>query len=296
MQTSSKTLALKLTKTPSDGSGTFEALVAGWEIDHDGERFDRKAFDSVDPEKPYPLHYHHMPSAADPGATIGMVFAKVTDAGLRVIGQLDLKNPMGVAVYERMLLPASDPQALHEFSVGFEFDPAKTYKGDKGETVIPEAKLREVSVVYRGAQKTELISIKSGGRTMTGAEALVEIEAALNGKKPPAPDPPAPDPPAPEPPAPKKTRKLTTTGQIAVLKSRVDSFGGGLPRTLAPPASTVQGNALEMFASMKRDLIKTFPEMAKSVFGELTAEEQAAVRQKKLREKGEDLALYGVMR
>jgi HK97 family phage prohead protease len=291
MQTSSKTLALKLTKTPSDGSGTFEALVAGWDIDHDNERFDRKAFDSVDPEKPYPLHYQHMPKAADPGAIVGMVFAKVTDAGLRVVGQLNLKNPMGQAVYERMLLPSNDPQALHEFSVGFEFDPAKTYKGDKGETVIPEAKLREVSVVYRGAQKTELISIKSGGRTMTGAEALAEIEAALNGKKPPA-----PEPPAPKPPAPKKTRKLTTTGQIAVLKSRVDSFGGGLPRTLAPPASTVQGNALEMFASMKRDLIKTFPEMAKSVFGELTADELAAVRQKKLREKGEDLALYGVVR
>jgi phage head maturation protease len=252
MQTSSKTLALKLTKTPSNGSGTFEAVVAGWQIDHDNERFERDAFKSVDPERPYPLHYHHLPEAADPGATIGMLFAKPTDAGLRIVGQLDLKNPMAQAVYERMLLPANDPQALHEFSVGFEFDPAKTYKGDKGETVIPEAKLVEVSVVYRGAQKTELLSIKTG-RTMSGAEALAEIEAVLTGK--------------------------------------TDE-----PKTPAPPAPAIEGDALAMFAAMKKDLIATYPEMARTVFGELTDDERAAIRQKKLRQKGEDLALYGVMR
>ena len=43
MQTATKIASLKLVKTPSDGSGTFEAIVAGWEIDHDHERFERKA-------------------------------------------------------------------------------------------------------------------------------------------------------------------------------------------------------------------------------------------------------------
>lgn len=212
-----------------------------------------------------------------------MVFARSTDEGVRVVGQLDLRNHLAQAVYERMLLPSSDPQALKEFSVGFEFDASQTYKGEKGETVIPKAKLIEVSVVYRGAQKTELLSIKIASGTMSVAEARAGIDAALSGKTTPA----------PTPPAPKKTRKLTTTGQIAVLKSRVDSLGGGLPD--APPPS-IEGTALEMFADMKKDLIKAFPEMARTVFGELTKDEQAAIRQKKLREKGEDLARYGVMR
>ena len=151
---------IKLTKTPTDGSGAFEAIVAGWDIDADNERFARDAFDEEDGKTAIPLHYQHLPKAADPAATIGEVFATPTDLGVKVVGQLNLKNPMAVAVYERMLLDDDDPNALKEFSVGFVFDPKATFKGEKGETVIPKAKLIEVSVVYRGAQKTELLAIK----------------------------------------------------------------------------------------------------------------------------------------
>jgi HK97 family phage prohead protease len=315
------THAVRLTKTPTDGSGSFEAIVANWGIDRDNERFDRAAFDDLDGATPIPLRYQHVKDDADPGSKIGVVFAKATDAGLKVAGQLDLNNPMALAVYERMLLPASDKNALREFSVGFQYEPAKTYKGPQGERVIPKAKLVEVSVVYQGSQKTELLSIKDGSTPAAGAYtscanhvAQSAVEALRGGLF------------EDQQVLQQASRDLrllaggvVTRGADDILKairpivaklraagrtigadnlattiSEIESAYEGKARTtmtgtqaraMIESATAVEGNALVQFAEMKKALIRSFPAMARDVFGELTATERKALAARKARDK-----------
>ncbi|HYU07550.1 MAG TPA: HK97 family phage prohead protease [Thermoplasmata archaeon] len=325
MQTKLLTTYAKLTKTPTDGSGTFEAIVAGWDIDSDNDRFARDAFDGLDGSEPIPLRYQHVPDAADPASNIGVAFVTSTDAGLKAAGQLDLNNPMGMAVYERMLLPASDAKALREFSVGFAFEPAKTFKGDKGETVIPKAKLIEISIVYKGSQRTELLSIKNTGPRGTyeptaaaitnGANHLAQsaVEALRGGLF------------AEQQVLQQASRNLRLvlagTGDVqtiltavrpivAALRSAGRTIGadnlartldeldaaydgkaagktmtGTQARALIASATTVEGNALVQFAEMKKEVIRSYPGMAKSVFGELTTSEKKALAAQKARAK-----------
>lgn len=152
-----KVASATITKTPTDGSGTGKAIVAGWDIDSDNDRFDRKAFDSVKGD--VPLGYMHITN--DPGAEIGTGRTRPTPAGLLYSFRINLTNPLGMATYERMLLPADDPMSLKEFSVGFAYRKEDTTRGPQGENVIMHADLKEVSAVYRGAQRTELLSIKA---------------------------------------------------------------------------------------------------------------------------------------
>lgn len=166
MQT--KTVKAPITKAASNGSGKFEAIIHAFERDLDGERFE--SFVNV-PGR-FPLNYQHLnfvPGEAegtieDPGARIGTVRVThdKTANVLRLEGQLDLlSNPSAQGVYERMLMAPSQRLALNEFSVGFEVDRRKSWTETDGTVVLVDARLVEVSVVWRGAQRTELLAVKA---------------------------------------------------------------------------------------------------------------------------------------
>jgi hypothetical protein len=181
MTTKIKYRRVTLTKTPSDGRGTFQFVINSnpAEGDDDNERIARWA--NLPGE--FPLVYGHVAHPhedgevwGDPGAVIGKVIATSDPDGMTGSGQLDLDNPMAMAVYERMLLPYSDPLALKELSVGFAFREGTTYVDDNGVRVYSEATLLEVSVVFRGAQRTQLMDVKS--RTTRDDEIARMIAAA----------------------------------------------------------------------------------------------------------------------
>lgn len=165
--------SVKLTKTPTDGSGKFTGVIYPFEVDKDNERFG----EVVDLPDTFPARYQH--AMGDPEGDIGEV--KVTKVGksLELDGQLNLDNPLAVLVYERMLLAPDDPRAMHEFSVGFLYNPTATYKGEKGETVIPKVKIYEVSIVVAGAQRTQLLSIKAAKEEARNRYSLKEVESDI---------------------------------------------------------------------------------------------------------------------
>lgn len=167
MQVAMKHASAELTKTPTDGKGTFDFVVHAFEVDKDNERI--KSFTGLPAE--LFIGYQHTNNLTkgiqDPGAFIGKAKVKSDPVGLRGSGVLDLANPMGMAVYERMLLPADDPLALNELSIGFAFDASATSRGEKGELVIPEAHLAEISVVHTGSQRTQVMNLKAASLDMS---------------------------------------------------------------------------------------------------------------------------------
>jgi hypothetical protein len=138
---------LRLTKTPSDGSGTFEGTIDfnPPEGDYDGERIDNW----INLPTTVPLGYQH--AYGDIGAEIGSVKALDKDGRhMLVLGRLNIgHNPMADAIYERMLMPSSHPLAMRELSVGFTYSAEKSYKEPGG-----------VSVVHQGAQATSITNVK----------------------------------------------------------------------------------------------------------------------------------------
>src|SRR5262249_40158723 len=148
---------VEIKSAPTDGSGVFTGAIHPFEIDSDNERIEN--FTNL--PATLPLIFMHV--YGDPGAVIGEVYVQHDKAQshLNIRGQLDLENPMAVAVYERMLMPTTDDLALKRFSIGFAYESKKTFKGPDGETVIVDAELLETSVVHAGAQRTELVSIKA---------------------------------------------------------------------------------------------------------------------------------------
>jgi hypothetical protein len=157
MKTATKRLVV--TAKAPDSRGVFTGVIHfnPPEGDADGERVAN--FTNVPGE--VPLSYQHS-LAGDPGAVIGVgKTSLIDDEHMRVDGRLDLKSKMAQAVHERMLLGDDDELVLKELSVGFVYDPAKTTRDDNGVTVIHDAELLEISVVYRGAQPTSITSIKA---------------------------------------------------------------------------------------------------------------------------------------
>lgn len=147
-----------IAKAP-DSKGTFDGVVNynPAEGDSDGER----VANFVNASGTIPLSYQHA-IHGDPGAIIGSAkTADMTGGLLDVAGKLDLGSLMAQAVHERMLLPDSDPLALHELSVGFAYDPAKVTTDENGVKAIHDAQLVEISVVYRGAQETKVTNVKN---------------------------------------------------------------------------------------------------------------------------------------
>lgn len=163
------TYPIKDLKAP-DSRGVFEAWVAETypedapkeKADADGDIFMTAAFDEEDGKK-IPVFYQHDYS---PTSEVGEArLAPLTSRKvLPAFGQLFVGQgrPIAEAVYEMMLLPESDPQALHEFSVGYDFDPKDAYVREDGVRIIRKSKIFEISVVYKGAQRTELVSVKAG--------------------------------------------------------------------------------------------------------------------------------------
>jgi HK97 family phage prohead protease len=156
MNTATKHL-ITVTKAPN-AKGTFEGIIDANppEGDTDGERI--ASWTNLPGD--FILGYQH--AYGDPGSQIGSahVTPKADDRHLLVYGRLDLTSPMARAVHERMLLPSDDSMSLKELSVGFYYDRSAVTKDRNGVTVIENASLHEVSVVWQGAQRTVISGVK----------------------------------------------------------------------------------------------------------------------------------------
>jgi len=151
-----------VSRTPTDGRGTFDFEVHPFEVDLDNERI--KNFTNVGPGRgaSVPVDYQHTLEEIDPGGTIGI--AKVAQPGDSLTGtaKLDIEeNPMAMAVYERLLLPEGDPLRLSEVSIFYAFEPSKAFKGEKGEHVQVDCELLGLAVVHKGAQRTAIHNVKN---------------------------------------------------------------------------------------------------------------------------------------
>lgn len=161
------TFSSKEMKAP-DSRGQFTAFIAQtWpedtpksNADADGDIFVTGAFDTQTNET-IPVYYQHnyAPTSKVGEATL---LPQDSRSELPVRGHLFVEQgrPIADGVYESMLLPPDDPMALKEFSVGYEFDNKDVYKRNDGVRVIKSSRVFEVSVVYRGAQQTQLLSVK----------------------------------------------------------------------------------------------------------------------------------------
>jgi len=173
---STATKYVRTTAKAPTSRGTFEGLidVNPPEGDKDHERIE--SFRNL--PGTFPLGYQHAIDG-DPGAQVGTAHVLFQGDGrhLTVLGKLDLTLPMAQAVHERLLLPATDPMALSELSVGFSFDPMRTRKDANGVRVIVDAQLLELSIVYRGAQTTAITNVKNA---RTPDPELAAINAKLD--------------------------------------------------------------------------------------------------------------------
>jgi HK97 family phage prohead protease len=156
-----------ITKAPTDGSGTFQALVStfGGEPDTDGDVIAEGAFAETistayarrlerKGTNLWPVFWQHR--YGDPRNAIGGVTA-ATEApeGLLIEGKLDLSNPTAVDVYEGMLA-----DRIREWSIGYAVVRA-TKRGD-GVRVLHEVELLEVSAVVAGANRnTRTLAVKA---------------------------------------------------------------------------------------------------------------------------------------
>jgi len=155
----------RITKSPSDGSGRFVALVStfGLPPDDQGDVIDRWAYERYIADA---VARNRMPSVwwghgySDPQNAIGRITKMATtDEGLVVEGQLSLDNARALNVYEGMLRGA-----INEFSIGYivlaEHKESSPQYGTY--SVLTEVSLSEISVVYAGANRfTRLLDIKS---------------------------------------------------------------------------------------------------------------------------------------
>ncbi len=158
--TSIKYKSAAIKTTPTDGSGRFTALLAAYgpPADWQNEIFDFPAFKESILEwklrgvRP-PILFNH--SANEPTSKIGeFVSLQEIPSGLLVEGQLNLKNPLALEVYESML-----NGSLDSLSVGFEY--VSTYMTDDIRH-ISKALLIEGSVVTMPAEpRAQILAVKS---------------------------------------------------------------------------------------------------------------------------------------
>lgn len=160
--TSIKYATVKLTRTPTDGTGQFTAVVStfGGEPDADGDIIAPGSYDLTIAEwkaKGDLPTVWWMHGYDDPMNAIG----KLTDIrieGSRVVvdGQLDLSNPRAQTTYEGMLTGK-----LNEFSIGYAVRDGH-YDKALDANMITDLELLEVSIVFAGANRhTSLISVKT---------------------------------------------------------------------------------------------------------------------------------------
>jgi HK97 family phage prohead protease len=155
--------------------GSFEAIVATYDVDSYGEKIVPGAFaDSLAEweakNAPIPVLWSHR--SEDPDYHIGWVDeAKETDAGLYVKARIDLEGPKGEQVY-RLLAG----KRVTQFSFAYDVLDAADTKADGGESVyeLRKLKLYEVGPTLIGVnQQTELLGVKA----MQALHALAEVKA-----------------------------------------------------------------------------------------------------------------------
>lgn len=187
------TYSVKELKAP-DSKGEFEAYIAEtWpddtpkeNADRDGDIFLVGGFDEQDGEKVDVFYQHDYAPTSKVGEAVlypGQSREILPAKGRLFVGQ---GKPIAEGVYESMLLPENDPNALHEFSVGYEFDRKDVFVRDDGVRVIRKARVLEVSVVYQGAQRTELVSVKhqtAPGYIQSAHDSLVRAGAKCATEK-----------------------------------------------------------------------------------------------------------------
>lgn len=192
--------------------GTFEAIVATYDLDSYGDKITPGAFaDTLERWKasgnPIPVIWSHL--AHDPDCHVGAVVeAEERDGqGLWVKGQFDLEHPKAAQVY-RLL----KSRRVTQFSFAYDIDEGALID-EKGED--PYYELRKLTLYEVGPcligvnQNTELLDVKSAaggdvrvtvhGHTAAERDAVrVAVETAL-GQKTPAVVPAAAEEPAPGP-------------------------------------------------------------------------------------------------
>lgn len=166
-----KYLTATLTKTPTDGSGTFEAIVydpAAGDVDGivitaEGMRravamFHRRGRNLV-------LRWAH--DKEDPDSALGTINdVRMSDGKLVVRGALDLQNGKSMRIYEGMLTGR-----INEFSISWASPPGGSHERD-GLMFVDDMELLEVSVVAVGANRgTRLLAVKSAPPQPSASEA-----------------------------------------------------------------------------------------------------------------------------
>jgi len=156
-----KFLTAAITKSPTNGTGEFEAVVydpaAG---DVDGvvitvQAMKAAAATFVLRDRDLVLRWNH--DRTDPDSALGVITdVKVSDGKLLIRGRLDLSNEKSVRVHEGMLTGR-----INEFSIAWTSPPDGFYESN-GVVYITDMELTEISVVPAGANRgTRLVSVKS---------------------------------------------------------------------------------------------------------------------------------------
>jgi len=150
-----------ITKAPTDGSGTFTALVStfGGDPDAQGDVVDEGAFTKTIADwrgkgRFPPVFWTH--GVEDPTNAVGVLTSMAeTREGLVVDGKLNLAKDRAVSVYEGLL-----DGSIQEFSIGYSVH--EQFKDADGVNHLAEVELLEVSIVVSGANRhTRLLSVKS---------------------------------------------------------------------------------------------------------------------------------------
>jgi len=179
-----KQIKAAITRSPTDGSGQFVAMVSpfGPPPDSVGDVITAGAYSATimdatvrNPGALWTLWWNHQYD--DPENAIGVITAAAeTSEGLFVAGQLDLENDRAVKVYEAMLAGT-----LRKFPIGFGI--VETHWGEldgKPVRFLDELELLEISVVWKGAAYgTRLVEVRSAPVPEPRDE-LAEINAHLD--------------------------------------------------------------------------------------------------------------------
>lgn len=179
-----KNAAVKLKAGPADGlaEGQFEAYASVFgNVDSYGDVVQPGAF--ADTLKEWEASGNNLPvlfghNMSDPEYNIGHVVEAVEDErGLRVLAQLDLETPKGLATY-RLLKGRRISQ------MSFAYDVLDGSWGEKdGQEVynLHKLKVYEVSVVPIGAnQETEVLAVKAAAAVLAGSLKEGRVISAKN--------------------------------------------------------------------------------------------------------------------
>jgi HK97 family phage prohead protease len=161
-----KHLQATIAKSPTDGSGTFVAIVSTFGPPPDVQNdiitpgaFKASLMDATvrHPGALFPVLWQH--DYEDPESVIGLVTAAAeTKDGLAIAGRLDLTNQRAVAVYEGML-----GDRIREWSIGYGIE-EKHWGEWNGDSVrfLDKLELLEISAVVKGANRfTRTIEVRS---------------------------------------------------------------------------------------------------------------------------------------